>query len=168
VRTRIDEWPLAHDSFDAFEAGLQRVYRRGRKAYRAALEDPSTENLHFWRRRVKDHWYHHQVLVRSWPELMKPFGDQAHALSDLLGDDHDLAVLREWAWAHPHVVGDIPGLEELADAVGRRRAQLQKEAFEVGSRLYAERPREFARRLRLYWAAWRDAPSVESSFGTGR
>lgn len=168
VRTRVEEWPLAHDGFDVFDEGLRRAYKRGRRAYKAALEDPSTENLHAWRRRVKDHWYHHTLLARSWPEPMKTFGDRAHALSDLLGEDHDLAVLREWAWAHPHVAGDVSGLEELADAVGRRRAQLQREALELGARLYAERPRDFARRLRLYWDAWRAAPSVESSFGTDR
>jgi CHAD domain-containing protein len=167
ARTRIPEWPLAHDSFAALETGLQRTYRRGRKVYNTALDDPTTENLHEWRKRVKDHWYQHVVLERSWSELMKPVGDQAHALSDLLGDDHDLAVLREWAWAHPQAAPDVPGLEELADAVGRRRAQLQSEAFELGARLYAERPRDFARRLELYWDAWRAGPSPERTLSTG-
>src|SRR5680860_812625 len=58
----------------------RRAYKRGRRAYKAALEDPSTENLHAWRRRVKDHWYHHTLLARSWPEPMKTFGDRATRL----------------------------------------------------------------------------------------
>ena len=161
VRDRVEEWPLAHDSFDAFEEGLKRTYKRGRRAYAAALADPGTETLHEWRKRVKDHWHHHVVLERSWPGLMKQYGDEAHALSDLLGDDHDLTVLREWAWAHPEAAGSVPGLEELAGAVGKRRAQLQREAFELGARLYAERPSDFARRLRLYWEAWRERPDPE-------
>lgn len=163
IRARVDEWPLAHDGFDAFEAGLRRTYKRGRSAYAAALADPRTETLHEWRKRVKDHWHHHVVLERSWPALMKPYGDEAHALSDLLGDDHDLAVLREWAWAHPEAAGTVPGLEQLAETVGKRRAQLQREAFELGARLYAERPRDFAARLRLYWEAWRERPDPEQA-----
>jgi CHAD domain-containing protein len=163
VRERVVDWPLAYDGFDAFEAGLTRTYKRGRRAYAAALADPSTETLHEWRKRVKDHWHHHVVLERSWPGLMKQYGDEAHALSDLLGDDHDLAVLREWAWAHPEAAGSVPGLEKLAEAVGKRRAQLQRDAFELGARLYAERPRDFARRLRLYWEAWRERRDPEQA-----
>jgi CHAD domain-containing protein len=168
ARARIPEWPLAHDGFAALEAGVRRTYRRGRRAYEAALDDATTENLHELRKRVKDLWYHHTLLERSWSELMKPAGDEAHALSDLLGDDHDLAVLREWAWAHPEAAPDVPGLEALADAVGRRRAQLQRQALGLGARLYAERPRDFARRIERYWEAWRAGPSAERTPSTGR
>ena len=163
ARERVEDWPIAHDSFDALEPGLKRTYKRGRDAYRAALADPNTESLHAWRRRVKDHWHHHTILERAWPGVMERFGDEAHALSNLLGDDHDLAVLREWAWEHPQDAGNVPGLEALAEAVGRRRAQLQREALELGARLYAERPSDFAQRLRLYWEAWRERPTPEQA-----
>ena len=168
ARARILEWPLAHDGFAALEPGLRRTYRRGRRAYAAALDDATDESLHEWRKRAKDLWYHHTLLERSWSELMKPAGDEAHALSDLLGDDHDLAVLREWAGAHPQAAPDVSGREGFADAVGRRRAQLQSEAFELGGRLYAERPREFARRLERYWDAWRAGPSAARTPSTDR
>jgi CHAD domain-containing protein len=167
-RERVEEWPLETDGFDALEDGLGRAYRRGRRAYHAVLEDPSTENLHEWRKRVKDLWYHHTLLQCSWPELMDPAADQVHELSDLLGDDHDLAVLCEWAQAHPAAAGGMPGLEAFNEAARRRRTELQREALVLGERLYGERPRAFLRRLRSYWHAWREAPRPARRPGTAR
>ncbi|HEX2232339.1 MAG TPA: CHAD domain-containing protein, partial [Thermoleophilaceae bacterium] len=137
------------------EAGLRRAYRRGRRGYQAVLESASTESLHEWRKRVKDLWYHQTLLERSWPELMDPLSDQAHHLSDLLGLDHDLAVLHDWAQAHPAAAGGSTGLEVFNAAAEERRDELQREAIALGGRLYAERPRAYARRLRTYWDAWR-------------
>jgi CHAD domain-containing protein len=158
ARERVEQWPLEHDGFEAFEAGLRRAYRRGRRAYQAVLEDPSTENLHEWRKRVKDLWYHHTLLKCSWPGLMDPLSDQVHELSDRLGDDHDLAVLCDWAQAHPAAAGGMSGLEAFNKAAESRRAELQREALVLGERLYGERPSAFLRRLESYWRAWREAP----------
>jgi CHAD domain-containing protein len=159
ARARVEEWPLGTDGFEALEDGLRRAYSRGRRAYRAVLDDPSTENLHEWRKRVKDLWYHHTLLECSWPELMDPLADQVHELSDHLGDDHDLALLREWAKAHPAAAGGMSGLEAFNEAVDRRRAELQGEALALGGRLYGERPGDFLRRIGSYWRAWREAPT---------
>jgi hypothetical protein len=43
----------------------------------------------------------------------------------------------------------------LEAAIEARQADLAREAFLLGRRLYAERPKAFARRLRRYWEAWR-------------
>jgi hypothetical protein len=47
---------------------LRRIYRRGRKAMQHAQADPTNENLHEWRKRVKDLWHAEQILrpARSW------------------------------------------------------------------------------------------------------
>jgi CHAD domain-containing protein len=156
ARERVEQWPLRTDGFEVLEPGLRRAYRRGQREYRAVLDDPSTENLHEWRKRVKDLWYHQTLLQCCWPELMDPLGDQAHELSDLLGLDHDVAVLREWAQAHPAAAGGTSGLEAFNAAAETRRAELQREAIALGGRLYAERPRAYAKRLASYWRAWRD------------
>jgi CHAD domain-containing protein len=158
ARDRVPEWPLRHDGFEALEGGLRRIYRRGRRAYEAALEEPSVASLHEWRKRVKDLWYFHSLLECSWPELMDPLGDQAHALSDRLGDDHDLAVLNDWAQTHVADAGGPEQLRSLGEAVARRRSKLQEQAFALGARLYGERPRDFVRRLESCWRAWREAP----------
>ena len=52
-----------------------------------------TARWHDWRKRAKDVWYQLRLLQDTWPDVMKAMAGQASQLSDLLGDDHDLAVL---------------------------------------------------------------------------
>jgi CHAD domain-containing protein len=146
-RERVDDWPLTHDSFEAIGKGLERTYRRGRKAFRAAQEAPSAEALHEWRKRVKDLWYEHTLLRELWPPVMSAAGDEAHELSDRLGDDHDLVVLA--AWVNGHLEPD----PDFSEAVIRRREELQREAFALGERLYAEKPSAYMRRMQGLWDA---------------
>jgi CHAD domain-containing protein len=147
ARGRVGGWPLERDSFAAVADGLERTYRRGRREFADAREEPTTEALHEWRKRVKELWYHHTLLRCAWPPVMEAFGDQAHELSGRLGDDHDLAVLAAWAAEN---VGEEP---ELTEAVDSRRVQLQGEAFALGERLYAEKPSAYVRRLERLWSA---------------
>jgi CHAD domain-containing protein len=144
IGERIGEWPLERDDFAAVKPGLRRIYRQGRRAMRKAEADPTVENLHEWRKREKDLWYHLRLLRDVRPKSMRAAADEADALADHLGDDHDLAVLLEFARERGFA-------EQIEDAVDERRAALQAQAFEAGGRLYAERPKDFARRLRNWW-----------------
>jgi CHAD domain-containing protein len=150
----VDDWPLDVRGFDLLRGGLERSYARGRRAYRAARDAPGDETLHEWRKRAKDLWYHLRLLRRSWPPVMEAVADEAHELSDRLGDDHDLAVLR----AGLDDAGELLTEEQashLRDLIAARREELQAEAFAYGARLYAESPKRFAARLERYWEAGR-------------
>ena len=147
ARERVDDWPLSHDSFEAVAKGLGRTYRRGRRALKAALDEPTAEALHEWRKRVKDLWYEHTLLRELWPPVMSAAGDEAHELSDWLGDDHDLVVLA--AWVRGHLDPD----PDFSEAVIRRREELQRQAFALGERLYAEKPSAYMRRIEGLWNA---------------
>src|SRR4051794_16319095 len=159
ARDRVEEWPLERDGFDALEGGLRRIYRRGRRALEAVEEEPGTEILHEWRKREKDLWYHLTLLRESWPAVLKVTADEAHQLSDHLGNDHDHAVLAEWA--HERCGDDaLAGFDE---AVAARRDPLQREALDLGRRLYAERPGAFVRRLGGCWRAWRPVTQTSAA-----
>ena len=147
ARGRVNGWPLERDSFDALRDGLERTYRRGRRAFRAARTDPTVEALHEWRKRVKELWYHHSLLRALWPPVMEAVGDEAHELTNRLGDDHDLAMLAGWVREHAEAE------PEFFEAVERRRSELQGEAIALGERLYADRPDAYVRRLRGLWKA---------------
>ena len=150
VRERARGWPIDDCDERTLRAGATRAYRRGRKAFAAAHDDPTTERLHEWRKRAKDLWYHHRLLAEAWPGPVKAFADEADRLGKLLGDDHDLATLRER-------LGD--GDELVEQLIAARRAELQEEAFELGRRLYAEKPRAFGRRLGRYLRAHAPSPA---------
>lgn len=148
----IEAWPLSGDSWGLLGDGLERAYRRGRGAMRAAAADGGEDAFHEWRKRAKDLWYALRLLEAAWPAVLAPSAEEAHRLSELLGDHHDLAVLREDLRVRRLGEGESRALEAAIDA---REAELAAAAFDLGARLYAERPRAFVRRLRRYWKAWR-------------
>ncbi|HEX7279762.1 MAG TPA: CHAD domain-containing protein [Solirubrobacterales bacterium] len=148
----IESWPLKDKGWKTIGPGITRVYRRGRREMRTAAADPSEANVHQWRKRVKDLRYTLELLEKAWSVPLAASADEAHHLTDLLGDHHDLAMLREDL--HQRRLGEeeTRGLEAAIDA---RQEELAAAAIDLGHRLYAERPKDFGRRLGSYWQTWR-------------
>ena len=144
-RGRVAAWPLPeHADLAMLAPGFQRMYRRGRRALRAARKDTDTEHLHELRKRAKDLWHGAQVLRPADPKRMKKLARRAHDLSDVVGEDHDLAVLLDGARRRADTLA--PGELGLLDGlVGRRRERLQRKALALGRRVYARKPRTVAR-----------------------
>jgi CHAD domain-containing protein len=151
-RRELESLSLPGDGFEVVRPGLQRAYSRGRKRMAEAESDPTDEHLHEFRKRSKDLWYHARLLRPAWRPVLAPLADQAHELSDRLGDDHDLVVLRERLDA-PGIAFTAEQREYLDDLIERRRRELQAEAFALGARVYAEKPKAFAARMAAYWEA---------------
>jgi CYTH domain-containing protein/CHAD domain-containing protein len=147
----ISSWQLKNDSWELFEAGLVRSYRRGRRAMKRTRSDPAAENVHEWRKRTKDLWYQLRILRGAWPPVISATAAEAHELAELLGDHHDLTVLAEDLAAR-EIAGDR---DAARDVIDHRQAELLKCALEVGERLFAETPKAFESRLEAYWLAWR-------------
>jgi CHAD domain-containing protein len=150
--SRAAAWPVGDAGAVTLRRGAEHAYRRGRKELAAAVDDPSPERLHEWRKRVKDLWYHDRLLRDAWKGPMKAYADEYDELGSLLGDDHDLAVLA------PALSGDAPpppsvDLPALLESIAARRGELQRQAFALGRRTYAEKPKAFGRRLGSHLAA---------------
>lgn len=154
-RDQIDHWPLSND-VDVLAGGLTKTYRRGRNRMRECLFRPTDEGLHQWRKRAKYTWYHVRLLRDAAPSVLKPLIGRFHDLSDVLGDDHDLAVLVEQLRADTGDFGGDDAVATTVQAVEVVRADLQQRAMRLGPRLYAERPSAFADRLVAYWTAWQE------------
>jgi CHAD domain-containing protein len=153
VRSRIDGWPVRRTGWKALEPGLRRGYARGRAGLEQARSHPTVEELHEWRKRTKDLWYHMRLLKPLAPGIVGGAAKDAQELSKLLGDDHDLAVLHETL---ERGAGDLKvEVDAVLALIDHRRDQLQVEAILLGQRLYAERPKEFVARMHRYWKASR-------------
>ncbi|HEU4598359.1 MAG TPA: CHAD domain-containing protein [Solirubrobacterales bacterium] len=150
-REGIERWK-SKDDWRAIGRGLKRVYRRGRQARKAAEGEPSEANVHEWRKGAKDLRYAVELLEGAWDRPLEATAGEAHRLTDLLGDHHDLAVLREDL--HRRRLGEQE-TRTLEEAIDARQRDLVAEALPLGQRLYAEGPKAFNRRLRRYWQAWR-------------
>lgn len=148
---RVEQWPLSDKGFSLLENGLKRNYRRGRKSLRTAYKSPTDVNFHEWRKKVKYLWYHTSILERTWPAVMRTLQGELKTLSDYLGDDHDLAVMREQIQGAPHEYGDAATIELFVKLLAQRQQQLRKRARRVGRLLFAEKPSAFVSRLAQWW-----------------
>lgn len=151
---RVADWPLTHKGWKALAAGLRQIYQQGRDAMREAIRDDSDEALHEWRKRAKDLRYAIELLARTWPDAMQPTADAAHHLTDLLGQDHDLAVLEQIVENELKDVCADGERELLEPLVKQRRLDRKTEACELGQKIYAEGADEFIDRMHGYWRAW--------------
>jgi CHAD domain-containing protein len=154
VRDRLPSWPLANLEFDDLAPGFKRGYQRGREAMRAIEAAPSDERFHEWRKRAKYHRYHLELLRDLWPTEVKARRDEVRILGDLLGDEHDLSVLRATLMAESERFGD--GAGRLLELALRQQAELRDRMWPLGVRLFAERPKALVQRYEQYWQAWRD------------
>jgi CHAD domain-containing protein len=162
ARLRVADWELPGDDpdragsgFSLLGPGLAKTYGRGRDAMAAAYDDPSVESFHEWRKRAKYLRYHLRLLRPAWPRLLRRTRSEVKTLGDLLGDDHDLAVLET---VLETALGDADkGRMGVLKALMRQRsAQLRDQAYWLGRRVYAEKPKPFRKRIGRYWATARD------------
>jgi CHAD domain-containing protein len=144
--------------WDVLGPALRRIYRRSRNALDDVCSARSDENLHEWRKRVKQLWHALQILEPLRPAPVAELIDQAHRLADLLGDDHDLAVLTQRATAGERA--EREDVQALLALILLRRQALQERALTLGERLFSEKSKHFEARLHEYWDRWQQEDSV--------
>ncbi len=152
MRVRVGEWQLAEPGgIEAVGPALQRLYGKGRKRMRRAAkakgESRRMRTLHEWRKRVKDLRYAAETLGA------RKLAKRADELGELLGEEHDLAVLaqRVRREAKAGRASGAPGRRArklLLKLIAGRRRKLRKRALRDGNRLYARKPARFVRRMR--------------------
>ena len=74
--------------------GVKRTFKRGMKAFQTAKKTRSPLDLHEWRKRVKDLWYELWIVKPAQPKIIGGFADELKQLSEFLGDDHDLVIVK--------------------------------------------------------------------------
>lgn len=111
-------------------------YRRARKELRKCEESATDEEMHEWRKRVKDVYYHACALGGA--SGMKEFSDSLDGLAESLGEYHDLALLGGRAANH----------KEIAAGVSRAKAKTGADCFEKAGSLFATTAPDFAKKIK--------------------
>jgi CHAD domain-containing protein len=144
ARHRAKHWPIKKLDWSDLLDGLEGSYRRARKAFRTAGETRTDENLHEWRKRVKDLWYQLRLLESACSEAVGQLAKEMKCLSEYLGDDHDLMMLNAAAQCAGLAAKET---QVISDWIQARRRKLQANAFELGQKLFDEKPPRFTRRI---------------------
>ena len=139
---RAEYWRYpAHDA--PLRTGLERLYRKGRKALKAARSEGSAEALHESRKQVK---YLQQALAiaANGSRRVRKLSKRAGKVADRLGDDHDLAALQARLAKTP---ARSKVEAKLLERIEARRAKLQKKALKLARRMYRRKPAAFVDRV---------------------
>jgi CHAD domain-containing protein len=150
AEARLKKWPLTGEGFPAIAAGLEQTYRRGAKALRLAGKDPSAENLHSLRKRVKEHVYQVRLLEGVWDGHLRHHERSAAKLDKMLGERQDLAVLQ----TKIRNSGSSKDVEEFLEFIDGLAADLTADALKLGARVYGDSSRQLAGRLEKLWNHW--------------
>ena len=139
------------DDFQVIAEGLRLRYKAERKDFAEAFATGHDEDFHEWRKGVQHHWRHMQLLAPSWPAVLNARVEDARALSQLLGDDHDIALLSRLISTPTMVFGTPDDTESFLRRCRKRQKALRREAEMRGERLFAERPRSFVEHVEEHW-----------------
>jgi hypothetical protein len=81
-------------------------------------------------------------------------------LETWLGDDHNLAVLRERIVSEPALYGEQKDIDLIFDLIGKYQIDLRQQSLSLAERIYEEKPSAFTLRMRHYWDTWRQEPKA--------
>lgn len=148
---RIKLLHFKHDNFQVIVGGLYRIYKQGQKELELVKKEPTTENYHDLRKRVKYLMYFAQILKPVYPQYFKGMDKMLDKASDQLGIDHNYAELIRF----------VEGLKKRGVTQKRKadfiswlqalRSQLQDPALESIQMVYVETPEDFINRVKKYF-----------------
>jgi len=150
VEARLLKWPLDGLTWKQICSAVCKIYKRGQRGLAKTISHPDPENLHAWRKRVKDLWYQLRILQPLNRAVLTEMAHDADVLGELLGSEHDLTFL--WARLEKEC-----GDESLRDELGKleklirkRGKRLRTNSLELGRRFYAESAKAFAKRISIF------------------
>ena len=155
ARTRLQSWPVGRlCGFTVVEAGYRKTFKRGRRAMTAAYESGGPEAFHNWRKRVKYHWYQSRILRNVWPDVMTAHCKAVKRLGELLGREHDLTLLADHIQQSRPEGSDAEAFDKVCSHLHRWQQDLRRQAYPLGLRVFAEKPKRLCQRVSVYWDAW--------------
>lgn len=160
AKRRFAQLKIQNSGFDVPEAGLHATYRKGRRALAQAQMEPGDEAFHDLRKAVQQHWRQMLLVSRAWPDMCRARAAAAREIAQLLGEEHDHAVLAAFADLQRDNGLAADEIEIIHQDCRARQLELRNLALPMAKRLFAERPRRFAHQIAVSWEAARDLDTL--------
>jgi CHAD domain-containing protein len=155
----LDCWKLDHFNRKQLRCAVQASYKDARDALAEAKTDPSTENFHEFRSKVKVLLYQLRIVRPINAVVLKSLGDELGALGSLLGRAHDLSFLGERLRVEQGKSQWQRESQKLLAVIEVGETDLQAGATELAERFFAEPPRDFGKRIASWLEGWEKTSS---------
>lgn len=135
--------PLKKGEWAMIRAGLKRVYKDVRNRMGTVVTAQTDEAFHRWRIRVKNLYFALQWLEPLWPRLLGPKVRELQKLQRLLGDDHDLVVLKKRLGNSVEAAGGTANVGRLLKNLDQRNRKMRHAAERLGKKLFRQTSSRF-------------------------
>lgn len=152
---QVRTWPAGTNDITPALPALKAAYRRARRRAAGIDRDAPAADYHRWRKAVKRLGYHSLLLGGACPGVGGAWGRRVGRLGDLLGRDHDLAVLREFIRGTAQADSrQLTAAENRTLAlIDRRQHTARRAARRLAKRIFTAKPKAYVRRIKRQWRA---------------
>ena len=124
--------PLARKSVrDDLLHAIRRISRKSRRAWKTAVDSPTTAHLHRWRTRAKAHWYATRLTQDLDSGKARAPRKQLARISEGLGSHHDLSIILDRFSTEGRSTDDPDFCR-----VRKLRGRIARRMLELGTRVY--------------------------------
>jgi CHAD domain-containing protein len=143
-------WSLDSMTFTGVLENLASDYERARKRIPEKWSAATPEQIHELRQRVVEHRYQMELVEPLWPRMGRTWVDEAQRLRTRLGKYQDLTLLARLAEPHQPLA---PWRSRLSPLIAQSQAEHVTAGARMATRMFAESPKAFRRRLEALWDA---------------
>ena len=144
ARRRIAAWRKLR-GWHRILQGVENGHLSAQRAFHEAVRNPDPGHRHEWRKRLKTLCYQAHLLRQVWPLMLQAWEGQMERLGDMLGEEHDLHLLRNYL----HKLPANREAAKRADRIARSRIHcLRLQTKDLGEQLHAEPTAMLIARLR--------------------
>ncbi len=148
---RINHYCRLRNNFASMKSGMQRVYRKG---YRFSIKDrirESMEGFHEYRKQTKYLLYQMELISPVFPDVLNAYTGALDKHAELLGDTRDLDRLELFLMEQPEGLIRPQATEKLMGLIRLKRRKRLKKILRKSPLVFAEKPKQFVKRLESYW-----------------
>jgi len=146
---RINESLRLRHRYESVGRGIRRIYRRARSSLHEMDPEPCMETLHEYRKNCRYLQYQMELIQPIYPDLLKVYAASLDKHAETLGKVRDYQ--RFEAYLQNEASGAGSGMNTILNAARQLRTRATDGAFKNAALLFAEKPRVFNERMRLYW-----------------
>jgi CHAD domain-containing protein len=147
ARGKASLWPLEGLAYESLLSDILETYRGGRKAHKKLAKEHDEESSHDLRKKAKEHWYHLRLVDAYVGKELRERAKSLHDLETWLGDEHNLAVLRQRLQANVETAADRRLVRAFVAHIDQEAQELSKRALLLAHELYGSKPHLFAQQI---------------------